>query len=357
MLVTLPFLLLLLDVWPLGRLRPDAPGAARTLGRLALEKLPLLLLAAGTALLTTIAQQRGAAVAKLPAFPLADRVANALTAYGAYLRLTFWPSGLSAFHVYERVPLFGWKTAAAALALVALTAVALRRWRRSPWLATGWLWFLGTLVPVIGLVHTGDQAYAERYTYVPVIGLFVALSWGAAALQARRGIPRELLAAPALGAIAALSVAAFVQTGYWRDDLTLFGRAIALNPRNWVAHNNLGVALAKRGRSDEAFEQFSLAVAARPTYADARYNLALELYDRQRLDEAAAQYREVIRLRPDNQGAHVNLGAILFRQGDLDGAIARYREALRLRPGDPGGLDALRELRSAPGQAPASASP
>jgi tetratricopeptide (TPR) repeat protein len=333
MLVTLPFVLLLLDFWPLGALGWRGRRGAVPPRRVALEALPLLALAAASSLVTLRAQAAGAALATLEKLPLADRVANALESWVAYARLAAWPAGLSVFHRFDPAPLLSARVLGAAALLAGVSALALAGARRRPWLAVGWCWYVGTLVPVIGLVQVGDQGLAERYAYVPIVGLIVAAVWS---LPARRpgGPFPAAVAAAGVAAVLALATAASAQVGYWRDGGTLFGRAVAVDPRSHVAHNNLGVFLRARGRDAEALEHFSRAAELRPAYADAHYNLGILLYERGRLDAAAAQYRAALAARPDYEEARCNLGAILVLQGRYAEAEAELREALRQKPDD-----------------------
>jgi hypothetical protein len=334
MLVTVPFVLLLLDYWPLGLFTADARGKRSGPQHLVLEKLPLLLLAVGSSWITMRAQAAGASLTTLDKLPVDTRIANALVSYLKYVVMTAWPADLSSFYPYARESLFSGSTILAAMILALVTTLTVWKAREYPYLVTGWCWFLGTLVPVIGLVQVGDQALADRYAYLTVIGLFLAASWGVPTLFGRRPLARKVLAIGAFGSIVALSAAATAQVRYWGDGALLFRQAIEHAPDNWVAHNNLGVYLRKRGRDDEAFEHFARAVAARPSLADAQYNLGVLLYERGRMEEAAEHYRSAIRFRPDYEEAHCNLGAILFRQGRLDEAAGHFREAVRLRPED-----------------------
>jgi tetratricopeptide (TPR) repeat protein len=288
MLITLPFVLLLLDVWPLGRLPLAAMPAAserterrRALRALLLEKLPFVVLAVAVSAVA-LYTQRGA-MASLAALPLRRRAANALVSYVVYLGKSLWPSRLAVIYpLPPSIPL--WKAALAAALLAALTALALARLRRAPWLAVGWLWFAGMLAPVSGLVQVGRQAMADRYTYLPSIGLFIAVVWSAHAL-AQAALPgelpargpgatrRALLGAGAAVVIAALALTARVQVGAWRDSLTLFRHAAAVTDGNYVAAFHLGEELRMRGDRAEARRYYREALRIRPTLARARQRL------------------------------------------------------------------------------------
>jgi hypothetical protein len=260
MVVTLPFALLLLDVWPLDR---------RGLGwrRLLVEKLPLLALSAASSLITLRYQQTS--LAPLDVVPWSLRAANALISYAAYLGKLFLPRHLAVFYpIPLAIP--AWKVAGAALLLIALTALAVWRARREPWLLTGWLWFLGTLVPVIGLVQVGRQAMADRYTYIPSIGLFLAVVWSVAGLLKEH---RAALATAAGIVILALAAMTRVQIGYWSDSATLFRHALAVTGDNYLAHIGLGKALMGEKDCEGAAEQFRAALAQYPRLNEARGGL------------------------------------------------------------------------------------
>jgi Flp pilus assembly protein TadD len=381
MLVTLPFTLLLMDAWPLGRLaRPAerATGEGGRLGRLLLEKVPFLAVAAASSAVT-FAAQRGSALATLDAIPLGERVANAVVSAVAYLADTLWPAGLAAFYPHPAVGGGGtpaWLAAACGLVLAAITAVALRLRRRCPYLAWGWLWYLATLVPVVGIVQAGVQARADRYTYVPLIGVLVAAAWGAAdllegALRIRRGPPtpsaapsravRVAAAAVALAAVLGLSAAAFVQARTWRDGVALWTHALGVTERNWQAWAGLGDALAAEGRLAEAVAALEEAIRIHPRHAGAWDALATANGRLGRLDLALAQSREAVRLDPRRAPYWYNLGTTHGQLGQHEPAAAAFREATRLQPdmakawanlavasrllGDgPGATEALRRL-------------
>jgi hypothetical protein len=303
MLVTLPFALLLLDAWPLRRMTDAA--AAR---RLVVEKIPLFALAAASCVVTFAAQRAEGAVAGFETRPLMDRVVGAPVTYVVYIRKMLAPTDLAAMYAQAR-PYAAWTGAVAAAALALVTWIAVRQRRARPWFLVGWLWFLGTLVPVIGLVQVGMQSMADRYTYVPLVGLFVVVAWGGAELvDADRR--RAVAAALATATVVACAVLARRQVEVWRDGETLWRHAVAVDPDNPAARNFLG--------SQMCF---------------------LERYD-----EAARQFREMIRLTPDSATAHNNLAFALRARGDLEGAAAEYREALRLKPDLAEASDDLRSV-------------
>jgi len=368
MLVTLPCVLLLLDVWPLGRLPLTSWNMARpALRPLLVEKIPLFALAAVMSGVTIYTQTRS--LAKLTAVPIARRFGNALLSYAAYLGKTFWPERLAAFYpLPSAVPL--WKAAAAALLLAAVTALVLLRLRRSPWLAVGWLWFLGMLVPVIGILQVGRQGMADRYTYLPSVGLFLALVWEVAELSSRGKMlwrfSRAALGAAAVAVLAVLAVLCRAQVETWRDSRALFSHALAVTEGNYLAHLNLGVALAregdaagamkeyrtalaiqpnmmearaalgtalhKQGKSAEALPHLQLAVRLRPDSARLRQTLAITLEDLGRRDEAIVQLRKALELSPRFTDAHYGLGALLQKQGKTGEALEHYQKALEIDP-------------------------
>jgi len=322
MLVTLPAVLLLLDVWPLGR------TASRSLRALAWEKAPLFAAAAASCAATLVAQRAGGAVASLASAPLADRAANAVVSYARYLLHAAWPVNLSVIYPLpgsvEAAALSAPAVTAALLVLAALSALAYRLRRRAPYVLIGWLWFLGTLVPVIGLVQVGNQAMADRYAYVPLIGVFIALAWSAAAVRARGA--RLALAACGVAALVALASATLARQAVWRDSESLWRATLARNPRSREAHNNYGDWLAKSGRRAEAIEHLREAIAIDSTLVLPRVNLGVALQDEGRLDEAAAVLGDAARMAPRDSDAQYNLAVTLARLGrkrEARAALAR----------------------------------
>jgi protein O-mannosyl-transferase len=370
MVVTFPFALLLLDVWPLGRTSLAAPAGpivlpTRSARTLVLEKLPLLALSAASAIVTFLAQSRSGAVTSLDLLPIGTRVANALVAYATYLWKTVSPTGLAVFYPY-RNPVPTGEVVVSLIVLVAVSAVAIRAARRRPYLLVGWLWYLGTLVPVIGLVRAGEQSMADRFTYLPLIGIFLAVTWGALDLASRSAPLKKLLPPAAAGAILALTIATRGQVAHWRDSVTLFEHALAVTERNHLAELNLSAALAERGRMHDALVHAEEAVRLRPgevralvnrgvaragigdadgaraSYQEAlradqsstmaHLNLALLLAEQERWAEAGEEYDRVLRIDPAHAKAHAGLGWVLARQGRTEEAIAQYRIAVSLNP-------------------------
>jgi tetratricopeptide (TPR) repeat protein len=275
MLVTLPCVLLLLDAWPLGRLAgPDGGIDPRRSLRAAREKLPLFALAAASCLVTLSAQAGGGAMVSLDRVSLPDRAANALVAYLVYLRKFAWPSDLAVFYPHPGGGLPLWKPLLAAALLLSATVLALRAWPRRGYLAVGWLWFLGMLVPTLGLVQVGSQALADRYMYLPLAGLAIALAWGAADAVGTRGRRGAALAGAALLVVGLLAGATRAQLRHWHDSVSLFSRALAVTEENHVAHAFLGAALAERGNLPETIRHYREAIRIRPGFLTAANNLA-----------------------------------------------------------------------------------
>jgi tetratricopeptide (TPR) repeat protein len=330
MLVTLPCVLLLLDYWPLRR-----PWTRQLLW----EKLPLFALTVAACPLTLHTQHEGGAVPLLAEVPLAVRAGNALLSYCLYLLKTVWPTNLGVLYPYPAaIPL--WQGAAAAVFLVALTAVAVRLRRRAPYLLVGWLWFLGTLVPVIGLVQAGAQALADRFSYLPSIGLFLAVVWGGGDLLAGRPAAASLLAGTALAALVLLCVP---QVLVWHDSLTLWQHARKVSVPSALIDSNLGLplaqhghaiietnlasALAEHGEIAEAVRHYAEAVRFDPDYVDARYNLAGALTTQRQMEEAARRWEELLRLAPEHVQGHLNYAGLLARTGQKEAAARHFRLA------------------------------
>ena len=325
MLVTLPFVLLLLDYWPLQRCQPapcDLKPSARKLHPsffilhpLLLEKLPFLALSAASCVVTFLVQRGAGAVPSLEALPLGFRLSNALISYVRYALKMGWPAKLAVFYPapVEWPP--EW-VAGAALVLAGVSALALRSARKAPWFAFGWFWYLLTLVPVIGIVQVGHQAMADRYSYIPLVGLFVTIAWGGAEAGARWPKSRGWLAAGAAAALAACGALTWQQTGYWRNSASLFEHALAVTRDNFVAHNNLGEVLMDGGDLAAAESHFAEAVRLKPYDAEARCSLAAALTSQHKAREAIQHYQEALKLLPNFPDALNNLAWILAANPD-----------------------------------------
>jgi len=331
MLVTLPLVLLLLDYWPLGRLR--FRGQAAFDRRLLWEKLPLAALAAGASVITFVAQKGGGAVLPIHSVPPVTRLANAVVSYVAYLGKTIWPSKLAIPYPYP-LSLPAWKVAGAAFLLIVLSGFAVAQARRRPYLLCGWLWYLVTLLPVIGIIQVGDQAMADRYTYLPLIGIFVAVAWAAAGLAHARRSLRLPLAAFSVAVLLALAASTVRQVSVWADTVSLFTNSLRKTERNYVAHTYLAIALKREGDIEGAVSHLEAVGAMGAEFPDAPYTLGQIHDERGDLGRAADYYRTTLSMQPDHAGALVNLGRLLEQNGRAEEALAHYERALRLLPGD-----------------------
>ena len=364
-LVTLPFVLLLLDYWPLQRFHPASNRAAcSALARLFLEKAPLFLLAAVSSLITILAHRSLGMLGSDTPLPLGLRAANAVVSYVRYLGKAIWPFNLAVFYPYPDA----WPILAVVLCgllLLAVSALAVRASRRRPYLFVGWFWFLGVLVPFIGLVQVGAQAMADRFMYLPLLGLLMLAIWGAAYLGARWPHRHAMLGIVGAAALAGCGCASYFQIKHWKDGSTLFSHAIAvtrnnalaecnlgnalgaqghrkeaiahlqealrLNPAYAEAHVNFGVALVLEGKTDEAIQHYRAAIESRPNYAQAHRFLAGALALEHKNDEAKHEFLEALRLKPDYPEAHVRLGNLLLQQGENEEALRHLFEAVRIR--------------------------
>jgi Tfp pilus assembly protein PilF len=343
MLVTLPFVLLLLDVWPLARCQlpggPLVPGAL-PLRRLVLEKLPLLVLVAVSGAIAVAAQRSAGAVGSLEVLSMGIRVQNALESYVVYLWKTLWPAKLAFY--YPHPALSGSAGAApdpgsavaAGLLLVAVTVLVSGARNRRPYLAVGWLWYLGTLLPVIGLVQVGMQARADRYTYLPTIGVYLAVAWTASSWAARSVKRRQLVSTCASVLVVASLVATWTYVPRWRDSRTLAESALGTTTGNFRAHNLLGIALERESLHREAEVAYRQATEIKPDCSDCQINLGTNLANQGRLEDAAVRFAVALRIHPGQAGprAHNGLGFVFEKQGDLVQAAAHFSESLRLEP-------------------------
>jgi protein O-mannosyl-transferase len=362
MAVTAPFVLLLLDYWPLDRVR---------LGwrRLVAEKLPLFALVIAASVVTFVVQRAGGAMSTAIGYPLSARIENAVWAYGQYLFKMVWPSRLAAFYPHPQGALPDWQVALVGVALAAVTAALFAARTRAQPALVGWLWYLGTLVPVIGLVQVGSQAMADRYAYVPLIGVFIGLAFGAAALVRRGWLRPDVLTALVLTFMLASAMTTWRQIRVWRNTETLFGHTIRLEPGAWVAHYNLGNEYAKQGRYADAVARFQVvtrdqpgfargfgalgnalsalnrnaealaplerAVQLNPILADVHNNLGITYAALGRRDDAIRSMQFAAAIAPDFVEAHLNLAMALRSAGRLDEALAEVTRVLELTPGHP----------------------
>ncbi|MBU4345666.1 MAG: tetratricopeptide repeat protein, partial [Proteobacteria bacterium] len=370
MLITLPFVLLLLDYWPLGRFQVRKPEAAQRseekpqkdtkskkrksrkgsaknavqakkttrsdcqwslVLKLIQEKIPLFVLAAVSSVVTFFVQQSGGAVESLDALPLAVRISNSIVSYINYIIKMILPHNLAVLYPHPGMPPV-WQVAGACLLLVFISFIAVKTLRRYPYFAVGWLWYLGTLVPIIGLVQVGLQSMADRYTYIPLTGIFIIIAWGIPDLVAKWRYKKEGLAAASAILLSILMALTWFQLRHWANSITLFKHAINITANNSVAHNNLGNALKDQGKISEAIKHFTEALRIKPDYVFAHNNLGNALKDQGKISEAIVHYYEALRINPDFGLAHNNLGNVLADQGKISEAIKHYTEALRINP-------------------------
>ena len=327
MAVTLPFVMLLLDFWPLQRIK--FLGSGLTVKKLVLEKIPFLALVVAASVVTFLVQKHGGAVSD--AIPIGARCENALISYCRYLGKIFWPTDMAVFYPFPR----HWPMETvllAAVLLAGISAVLILKWRRYPFLLMGWLWFVGTLVPVIGLLQVGGQAMADRYVYIPLVGIFIFTVWSLYELASRWR--HYLIALSVAGSAAIILCMALTrqQLADWKDSETLFRHALDVTDNNYLAHNNLGNALYKKNQINDAARQFQEAIRLKPHYADAHNNLGIVLAMNGQIAEAISQFQESIRLKPFYADVHCNLGNALGMNGQNDEAISQFQEAIRLEP-------------------------
>jgi len=375
MLVSLPLVLFLMDYWPLGRLAPHQPkpvdppqaavrdamrdrkkskkkkavetlqetaGATRqkTVSLLLLEKIPLVVVAGIFCILAFYTQHKGGALSSLEAYPPGVRIANAIVSYALYLFKSVWPADLAVFYPYvKEIP--GWQVLASAALLLSTSIAVVRFARRFPYLAFGWLWYLVTLLPVIGIVKVGDFSMADRYTYISLIGPFVAVSWGVHDLTALWSPRKEAVAAAGLLVTIALAAATFIQAGTWRNSATLFRHALAVTENNFMAHTNLAVALIDEGRLDEALPHLEKATKIRPDFPNAQYNLGVIRLRQGRDDEAMGHFKAALRIDPGFARASHYAGLLHLRRGEPAEAIRYIQQALTGGAPDPQEFTAL----------------
>jgi len=369
MLVTLPFVLLLLDYWPLrrltigkasvnehtqsakslntrskkkerGRNRKKPEHANKTekqtrqrpaIGHIILEKVPFFLLSLASSIVTYIAQQKSGAMGSLQSCPLSARIANSIVSYCGYIGKIVWPENLAVLYPYPGI-LPTWQVIGAVIFLVITTSLIIRTAKRYPYLTTGWLWYLGTLVPVIGLVQVGVQDMADRYTYVPIIGVLIMVAWGVPELLKKWRHRNAALATLAVIILCIFSFVTWKQVQYWQNSITLFTHALDVTSNNYTAHGNLGHSLLTQGKVEEAIHHYSEALRICPNCYDENNNLGIALQEQGRVEEAISHYVEAIRLNPNYIKAYVNLGEALASQGKFTEAMAFFSKALQIKP-------------------------
>jgi Flp pilus assembly protein TadD len=346
MLVTWPFLMLLLDYWPLDRFqRSEARGQPPSLRYgvprwsvvrgLVVEKIPLFALVAASAVVTSVAQSRGGAVRTFEEASLALRLSNALVSYTKYVLRAFWPNDLAVFYPFPGTDIPAWQIIGAALLLIGITTFCFFQSRKhSGYLIVGWLWFLGTLVPVIGLVQVGGQTMADRYFYIPSIGLFIAIVFGLADIAERRRVAPWLSAGIAVGVIFVFATLTNAQINRWTNSFTLFEHTLAVTPPNAAIERSLGYALQRSGRLDEAAAHFEKALQLTPDDHQSLLYMGVCRFYQGRVPEAVEYARATIRLQPDAAKAHDLLGMSLAMQNQNEAALYEERRAVELAPKD-----------------------
>jgi Flp pilus assembly protein TadD len=335
MLVTWPFVMLLLDYWPLRRLqRLGASDQLSVLRKFVVEKLPLFALVAVSMIITFLAQSHGGAVRTFAAAPAGFRFSNGVVSYAKYLLLTFWPNDLAVYYPLAPTGIPIWQVIGAALLLIGITALCLFQRRNRPYLIVGWLWFLGTLVPVIGFVQIGGQTMADRYFYIPSIGLFIALVFGLADFAKRWRVAPLLSAGAAIAVLLILATLTNAQIYRWRDSFTLFSHTLAVTPPNLHIEHNLGLALGASGRYDEATAHFEKALQIDPNFYDGLVGMGVTRSFQGRGGEAIEYFRTAIRLQPDAPKAHAQLALALWNQNREQAALEEIRRASQLAPKD-----------------------
>ena len=345
MLATLPFVLLLLDYWPLGRykmVQSDGNHETRKtikpgfqwplILRLVLEKIPLLALSVVSIFLSSLAVQRLGIVVSTALVPMKLRVYNALVSYVSYIKKMIWPHNLAVYYPYpQTLPL--WQVAGAGLLLVCISFIVFRAVKSKPYLAVGWLWYIGTLVPVIGLVQAGLwPAIADRFVYVPLIGLFIVIAWGVPDLVARWRSREIKLATLSAALISILMTTTFLQAGYWTNSIMLFEHALDVTDNNYIAHHKLGEALEAEGKTDAAIRHYSETLRIRPDFVSTHLILGVALRGQGKFNKAIDHFSKVLRLKPDYAEAHKELGIALEGQGNFVEAIRHYLKALEIKP-------------------------
>ncbi len=337
MLVTLPFVLLLLDYWPLGRHQISSSKErgtevnfdGKSILYLAREKIPLFLLAIGSSIVTYLVQQHGGATSSFEVIPFASRLADGVAGYLTYLWKTIRPDDLAIIYPDPRFTFAHWQVILGLVVLVTVTSFCIRRMKQSPYLIVGWLWFLGTLVPVIGLVRVGIQFVADRYMYLPMIGLLIMVGWGASEIAAKRTLRVSIIGALGVLAVAYFWIVASAQIGYWKDSISLFEHTLDVTQGNYVIQNNLGVVLARQGRYQEAANHFAEALRLNPSYTAASENWR-HAEDQQRMSTSTRELSEQVKLDPSSARAHFNLGNSLSQQGNESAAEEQFAAAVNL---------------------------
>jgi len=337
MIVTLPLLLLVWDYWPLRRFSSEqhASSARSTMLQLVAEKIPLLALSAASSWITLYAQRVGGALGNADLLPFTQRLENAIYSYAAYLGKGLWPAGLAVFYPHPEGSLAMWRVLAAALLLLAISALAWLDRERHPFLLAGWVWYLIAMIPMIGIVQVGRQAMADRYAYLPFVGLFVIAVWGGAELFTRLKLSKFAQGTITAAVLVAYASMAFLQINYWHNSYTLFSHALAVTSHNGIAEDNLGTALMEMGRPDLAEPHFESAAEYIPQLSTAHYNLGVLQQQQNHPDAARREYDVALKYSSDATEAaqiHSNLGFLLLDQNDPKSAAEEFTAALQINP-------------------------
>lgn len=335
MLLTLPFILLLLDYWPLGRIPLEGLrgwSGLKLVWKRIWEKISLFGLAVLFIVITLMAAQRGGGLSEMESISLGLRLANALFSYVSYIGKAIWPRGLVVFYPHPGDSLQTWQVGGAGIFLAFVTVMVIWAVKRRPYLAVGWLWYLGSLVPVIGIVQVGTQGMADRFMYIPLIGLFIILAWGASEVTDGWRYRRVILGTSAGALLSVLLVWTGIQVSHWRNSFTLFEYTLEVIPNNYLAHYSLGVALTDQEKFDEGVARFSQALALRPDSTTTRISLGVALFKQERLNEAFSYFSEALAISPDNTMAHNGLGVVLIKQGKLEQALSHFLQTLAIMP-------------------------
>jgi len=350
MVVTLPFVLLLLDYWPLERFKLGRRegefkiaqkdryfNGEKNLSKLVLEKFPLLILSALCSITTLIFfEKAGESVAQDPVSILAI-LTNAMISYFEYLWKMLWPKGLAILYAHPGNTLAVWKGVLCGIALLVITTISIKLIRKAPYFVVGWFWYLGTLIPVIGFIPLGNHLIADRYAYFPLIGIFVIIAWGVPELLKEWHYRKNVLKASAGILILTLMPITWIQVSHWKSSITVFKHAIKVTDKKYpnfaAVHNNLGAALRTEGKNSEAISHYKMAIKVKPDYADAYNNLGAALFAKQKNEEAISHYKMAIKIKPDFADAYNNLGVVLFHAEMTEEAIDYFKEAIRIRPG------------------------
>jgi hypothetical protein len=338
MLVTLPVILLLLDYWPLKRKIPFA--------KLLIEKLPFAIIAAASSIITFVVQAQSGAIKDIIKFPFDIRIINAFVSYIKYIVMMFWPVNLSVFYPHPGHSLHFSDAVIPILLLVIVTGLALYFFKTHRYLFFGWIWYICTLIPVIGLVQVGNQAMADRYTYIPLIGLFIMIAWGVPELLAGLTFRRTILVIATGIAILAMSLSTYTQLGYWQNSVTILGRAVEINPNDRFAHANLGAAFLRKNAYDEAYVHFEKVLQIDPCDAMSQLNIGVVLFRKNKIDEAVIHFEKALQLDPCDVPTRLNLATALAKQGKIQEAIEQCNTILRIAPGRTEAIELKRQFLS-----------